>query len=405
VVTGGVAAYKAAALARLLVKGGAVVKTAMTEAGTRFVTPLTFEAVTGGECRVSMWGRADAEIGHVAWAEWADLVVVAPATADFCAKMAAGMAGDFASAVVLASGAPKIVCPSMNTGMYENPATQTNLAVLALRPGIRVLESPSGQLACGDEGAGRMAEPGDIAFEAARAVCPKPFVGKKALVTSGATVEPWDDVRVLTNRSSGRMGAEIARAAWLMGAEVTLVSGPAAVAPGLPRGASFKHVYVNTCREMLDAVKKLAGEADLLVMNAAPADFRPAETVKGKVRKDSGTEGLPLALNPDILKTVNPLKKSGAVWMGFAAEPLHELWRAIGKLKDKNLDYIAVNDTSGPDDGFGGEMTTLTLVDKGGPVLVTERNSTKFMASWTILTEVAEKSKAASNPRPAPSEP
>jgi phosphopantothenoylcysteine decarboxylase/phosphopantothenate--cysteine ligase len=384
VVTGGVAAYKAVFLARLLVKAGAEVRTAMTEAAARFVTPLTFEAATGGEAVVDMWARRGAEVGHVAWARWADMAVVAPATADFVARMACGLAGDFAAATVLASEAPKLVCPAMNAGMYLNPATRANLDLLEAR-GATVAASPAGPLACGEEGPGRMAEPADVLAEAERLAAPKPLAGKRALVTSGATAEPWDDIRILTNRSSGRMGAELARAAWLMGAVTELVSGPSAADAGFA-GTGFSQSRAGTCLELLEAVRERAGRADALVMNAAPADFRPAGRVPGKARKADGIPELPLARNPDVLTSVAPLKRPGAVWVGFAAEPEGTPPdAALAKLRAKSLDYIAVNATGGPESAFGGGLTALSVLDSSGRVILETPRVTKFGAAWRLL--------------------
>ncbi|MDR1080868.1 MAG: bifunctional phosphopantothenoylcysteine decarboxylase/phosphopantothenate--cysteine ligase CoaBC [Deltaproteobacteria bacterium] len=400
VVTGGVAAYKAAALARLLAKSGALVRTAMTEAGTRFVTPLTFEAVTGGECRVSMWDRDRFDIAHVSWAGWAELALVAPATADFLARAAAGLAGDFASSVILASRAPVVFCPAMNTGMLEHPATRANLAILVARAGATVMGSPEGPLACGTSGAGRMAEPRDIALQAARVLCRGALDGKRALVTSGATVEPWDDVRVITNRSSGRMGAEIARACWVMGADVTLLSGPSAEDAGIASGDSFRQERVTDCRDLLARVGAEAGAADLLVMNAAPADFRPSSAVAGKIRKAGGVPELALVPNPDVLRSVGGLKKPGSVWVGFAAEPEDgAMASAMSKLRSKGLDLIAVNATS----AFGGEVTGITLLDAGGgTALSVPDGSPKFAAAWLVVKAAAERLGKPGRPEEAP---
>jgi phosphopantothenoylcysteine decarboxylase/phosphopantothenate--cysteine ligase len=386
VVTGGIAAYKAACLARLLAKNGAEVKTVLTEAGARFVTPLTFEAATGGEAAVSMWDRAQTEIGHVAWAKWAELAVVAPATADFCARLAAGRADDLASAVALAFSGPKIVCPAMNAGMYLNPATAANLALLASR-GLTVMESPHGLLACGDEGPGRLPEPADIAAEAARALAPKLLSGKRVLVTSGATVEPWDDIRYLTNRSSGKTGAEIARAAWLMGARVELVSGPHAAGAGL-ESRDLLQTRIGSCAELLEAVRAKIPQADALVMNAAPADFRPKRQAPGKIRKSAGVPELELEFAPDILKSVSGLKPSGATWVGFAAEPERDLARALGKLREKSLDFIAVNRAGGPDSAFAGDFTSVTVLDGAGGRVLETGPCAKFAAAWMLLEAV-----------------
>ncbi|MDR2612643.1 MAG: bifunctional phosphopantothenoylcysteine decarboxylase/phosphopantothenate--cysteine ligase CoaBC [Deltaproteobacteria bacterium] len=386
VVTGGVAAYKTVYLARLLVKAGASVRTALTEAGARFVTPLTFEAATGGEAAASMWERRRTEIGHVAWAEWAELAIVAPATADFCARLACGLAGDFPSALLLATAAPVVVCPAMNTGMLLNPATAANLATLEGR-GVTVLGSPSGPLACGSTGEGRMAEPPDVAAAAARALAPGWLAGRRVIVTSGATAEPWDDIRYLTNRSSGRMGAELARAAWLLGAEVELISGPYAEEAGV-NAPGLAQTRVGDCRELLAALESRIGEAQVLVMNAAPADFRPAERVTGKIGKAGGIPRLELARNPDILATLAPRKPAGSVWIGFAAESGDLEAGARAKLAAKALDYIAANSASGPGSAFGGGLTELTVLDPSGRVTLRTPRVAKFEAAWLLLESV-----------------
>jgi phosphopantothenoylcysteine decarboxylase/phosphopantothenate--cysteine ligase len=335
-----------------------------------------------------MWtrpGTADT-VPHVAWAEWADLVVTAPASADYLAKLAHGLAGDLASSIALAFGGPKLVAPAMNTGMYLNPATVTNLMTLKDR-GYRVLESPEGPLACGTSGPGRMAEPEVIALEAARLLSKKPLAGKKVLVTGGATREAWDDIRFLSNRSSGRMGLALAMAAWLMGATVTYLAGPTATLPEstLP---DLSLQRVESTQDMLQAVKDGLPGAWALVMNAAPSDFRPAERVKGKITKTDGEiTSLPLKRTPDILREV-ALIKGKCLVVGFAAEEKDLTERAKGKLVGKNLDYIAANQAGGPHSAFEAEDIELTLISsafnqkKIGP-------GPKFQAAWSIWQSLA----------------
>ncbi|MDR2455898.1 MAG: bifunctional phosphopantothenoylcysteine decarboxylase/phosphopantothenate--cysteine ligase CoaBC [Deltaproteobacteria bacterium] len=365
IVTGGVAAYKAAELARLFSKNGAQVRVAMTEAAGRFVTPLTFASLTGGLVASDLWERPQIidPIAHVSWADWAEVLVVAPATANFLAKMAQGLADDFPSAVALASKKPKLLAPAMNTGMYENPATQANLSLLADR-GHHVLESPDGLLACGAVGAGRMAEVEIIAFETARILFGGYLTGRKVVVTGGATREPWDDIRFLSNRSSGRMGAALATAAWLMGAETTLIAGPGAATP--PAGLSgLKLIRAETTEDMLAAVKANLPGAWALIMNAAPADFRPATRIEGKIKKKGGVPDLALERTPDVLKAIS-WDKGGAIVVGFAAEDADLEVRAKEKLLSKGLDYIAANKAGGADDAFGSEEISLRLISAEG---------------------------------------
>jgi phosphopantothenoylcysteine decarboxylase/phosphopantothenate--cysteine ligase len=392
-VTGGVAAYKAAALARLMAKSGALVRVVMTEAGERFVGPMTFSALTGQPVASDMWslpgapGSAAHNVQHVAWAEWADLIVIAPASADYLAKLAHGLAGDLATTIALAYRGPTLAAPAMNTGMYLNPATSANLETLRSR-GFRVLGSPEGLLACGTTGPGRMAEPEAIAFEAARLLSGGPLKDKKTLVTGGATQESWDDIRYLTNRSSGLMGLALAQAAWLMGAKVTYLAGPAAAAPDVAR-SGLTVERVDSTQDLLAAVQANLPGSWALMMNAAPADFTPAIKIQGKINKSENfVPALGLARTPDILLTVSPMK-GDCLLVGFAAEEKDLLERAREKLTRKNLDYIAANQAGGPDSAFGSGTIELTLISskrnlkKIGP-------ATKFQAAWTLWQTLAE---------------
>ncbi|MDR2945649.1 MAG: bifunctional phosphopantothenoylcysteine decarboxylase/phosphopantothenate--cysteine ligase CoaBC, partial [Candidatus Adiutrix sp.] len=279
VVTGGVAAYKGAELARTLVRAGAEVRAVLTENAARFVTPLTFEALTRQPAYVDMWGKPQFDIEHISLADWAEAVVVAPATANFLAKMAWGLADDFASTFLLASPAPALAAPAMNSRMLAAPATVANLATLAER-GVTLVNSQSGLLACGTVGDGRLAEPEVIALMAARALSPNDFQGMKVAVSAGSTREAWDDIRFLANRSTGKMGRDVALAAWLRGAEVTLVAGPGVASP--PSLPQMGFVSVESTSDMLEALRGI--DFNTLIMAAAPADFRPAERVAGKVK-------------------------------------------------------------------------------------------------------------------------
>ncbi|MDR1677968.1 MAG: bifunctional phosphopantothenoylcysteine decarboxylase/phosphopantothenate--cysteine ligase CoaBC [Deltaproteobacteria bacterium] len=388
-VTGGVAAYKAAGLAHLMTKAGAQVRVIITEAGERFVTALTFSALTGHSVATDMWTRSGTmeTVPHVAWAEWADLLITAPASADFLAKLAHGLAGDLASAVALAYRGPRLIAPAMNTGMYLNQATVANLDILRSRD-YKVLESPVGLLACGTSGPGRMAEPEVIAYEAARLLSGGALKNKKVLVTGGATQESWDDIRFLSNRSSGRMGLALAKSAWIMGAQVTYLAGPTAAT--LEHDLSELTVKkVESTGELLLEVKNNLLGAWALVMNAAPADFTPAEKIIGKINKsESKITSLALKRTPDILKEVSPIKGNCLV-VGFAAEEKDLIERAKEKLQSKNLDYIAANQAGGPDSAFGTDSIKLTLISSKQNMIEIGPGS-KFQASWDLWQALAE---------------
>ncbi|MDR0354418.1 MAG: bifunctional phosphopantothenoylcysteine decarboxylase/phosphopantothenate--cysteine ligase CoaBC [Deltaproteobacteria bacterium] len=390
-VTGGIAAYKAAELARLLTKSGALVRVVMTEAAKRFVAPLTFSSLTGQPTADDMWAQpptAD-HIPHVAWAEWAELLITAPATADFLAKLACGLADDLASAIALAYAGPRLIAPAMNVGMYLNPATVHNLDVLKSR-GVRVLGSPTGLLACGTTGPGRLAEPEVIALEAARLLSGGLLAGKKVLVTGGASQEKWDDIRFLSNRSSGRMGLSLAQAAWLMGSEVVLLAGPAAQVPK----ASLDGLAVfgfETTEDLLAKLTRFLKEDPpwALAMNAAPADFKPAKPISGKIGKaeDNRLE-LKLARTPDILSSLGSVK-GRTIFIGFAAEAENLAARAAEKLRRKNLDFIAANQAGGEDSAFGSETTELTLLSAKNNEPTKIGPGPKFGAAWIFWETVA----------------
>ena len=382
VVSGGVAAYKAAELARSLTRAGAQVRTVLTENAARFITPLTFEALTGQPAYVSQWAKSRREIEHVALADWAEAVVVAPATANILAKMAHGLADDLASTFLLtASARPLLAAPAMNSRMLAAPATVANLKTLAGR-GVEVIRPASGLLACGESGPGRLAETETIALCAARALSPRAFQGRTLAVTAGTTWEKWDDVRYLANRSSGLMGRELALAAWLQGGRVTLVTGPAALpAPDLP---DLTSLTAESTRDLLTLLSNL--EHNDLIMAAAPADFRPAAPVSGKIKKDQGPPGLDLAPNPDILKSLP--RRPGGLRVGFAAEDADLLERAKKKLKDKDLDLVAANAAGGPESAFATAESRVTLIFRDGRTLDLGRRP-KFAAAWAIVEAVA----------------
>ena len=364
-VTGGIAAYKAAELTRRLITGGAEVRVAMTEGATRFITPLTFEALTGQPVVTNLWAPAHSgEIGHISLADWADAVLIAPATANIVGKLAGGIADDLVSTFLLAVGAPKpvLICPAMNVNMFEHPSVQKNLAVLA-GYGYHIVEPASGHLACGWEGKGRLPDPEVIAEELMRAISPKDLDGRTIMVTSGPTREPWDSIRFLSNRSSGRMGAALARMAFRRGAKVVLVTGPVDLAP--PYGV--ESIPVQSTEDMKQAVMDNLARVQVLIKAAAPADFRPARVIRGKIKKDQPPPPIELVRNPDILAEVGQNKK-GLILVGFAAESEDLIPRAKAKLKAKNLDLIVANQIDAPGTAFGTATNQVSIIDRDGQV-------------------------------------
>ncbi|MBP5736561.1 MAG: bifunctional phosphopantothenoylcysteine decarboxylase/phosphopantothenate--cysteine ligase CoaBC, partial [Acidaminococcaceae bacterium] len=336
-VTGGIAIYKAVDLVSKLRKQGAEVRVVMTEHATKFVSPLLFAEISGHKCAVSMWdGRDEFNVEHIALANWGDLLLVAPATANILAKMACGIADDLLSTVLLAASCPKIVCPAMNTGMYENAATQENLKTLAGR-GIAIMEPASGELACGTTGAGRLPEVPEIIAYLERFLAQREgdMRGLKVMVTAAGTREPIDPVRFVGNRSSGKMGYSIARQALLRGADVTLITGPSALTP--PPYA--KVVHVETTKQMLDACLTAYPETDIVIKAAAVADFKPRSVADQKIQKIHPEDGMSIVMdqNPDILKSLGGMNKQQFL-VGFAAESQNLLENAANKVKKKNLD-------------------------------------------------------------------
>ena len=363
-VTGGIAAYKAAELVRLLVRNEARVRVAMTANGTSFVSPLTFEALSGNRVISRMFGGGAGTMDHISWGQDSDLIIVAPATANFVAKMAHGIADDFLSTMTLAATARILVCPAMNTRMYENPATQENLTILQRR-GIFVMEPGAGQLACRDEGPGRLPEPAEIVEEARSVLSKQDLAGLRILVTAGPTHESMDPVRYITNRSTGKMGYAIAKAARLRGASVKLVSGPTSLP--VPRGVEVEEV--TTAQEMYAAVLKDFSGSDIVIMAAAVSDYRPHSTEGEKIKKGPETLAVELDRNPDILAELGQSRgRRHCVLVGFAAETEQLLAYAEKKLKDKNLDMIVANDVSREDAGFAVDTNEVKIVFRDGKV-------------------------------------
>ncbi|MBN2033347.1 MAG: bifunctional phosphopantothenoylcysteine decarboxylase/phosphopantothenate--cysteine ligase CoaBC [Deltaproteobacteria bacterium] len=361
-VTGGIAAYKAAELVRLLVKAGVETKVAMTQNATKFISPLTFEALSGNKVVSDMWDAGNAAMDHVHWGQEADLVIVAPATADFIAKMAHGLGDDFLSTMVLAASARILLCPAMNSRMLLNPMTQANLGTLR-KHGYIVMEPGDGGLACGTDGPGRLPEPEDIMEEVRKLLSPQDLAGLRFLVTAGPTIEPLDPVRYMTNRSSGRMGYAIARGARMRGGDVILVSGPTQLVP--PRGVVFESV--NTAEEMRRVVLDRCGSVDVIIKAAAVLDYRPKEKAPQKMKRKGDRQTLELIENPDILAELGRDRVSGRrILVGFAAETEDLLANAKGKLQRKNLDMIVANDVSRHDAGFEVDTNSVKILYRDG---------------------------------------
>jgi phosphopantothenoylcysteine decarboxylase/phosphopantothenate--cysteine ligase len=363
-VTGGIAAYKAISLARELTLAGASVDVVLTEGALEFVRPLSFEALTGRPAHSSLYPSGDPLL-HIRLARDAHAVVVAPATANFLARAAAGMADDLLTATLLATEAPVVLCPAMNDRMYAHPATQSNLVRLA-EIGYRLAGPAVGPLAWGEgEGPGRMLEPEEILAHAGRALeGATPLAGRRVVVTAGGTREAIDPVRYVGNRSSGRMGYEIAAAAWRRGAEVLLIAGPSPLP--VPPGVELRRV--ESAEQMLDAVRGALPAADALVMAAAVADFRPADAAAQKIKKESG--GVPqivLEATADVLRATREARRPGSVVVGFALETNDAVENGRRKLEGKGLDLLVVNDATEPGAGFEVDTNRVVLLRPGRP--------------------------------------
>lgn len=363
-VTGGIAVYKACELLRLLQKRGIDVFVVMTQNACRFVAPLTFETLSGHPVAVDTFDRPQTwEVEHIALAKRADLFLIAPATANIMGKMACAIADDMLSTTVMATRAPVLVAPAMNTGMWENAAVQQNIKTLRAR-GVEIVAPVSGHLACGDSGAGKLEDVEVIAERACELLfAKKDMEGLRVMVTAGPSREALDPVRYISNRSSGKMGYAIAQAAQKRGAEVTLLSGPVAIEA--PQGV--KLVPFTTTQELLDRASELAQEQDLLIQAAAPADYRAKEVAPQKIKKQSGEPmTFTLVENPDVAATLGKAKRSGQVFVGFAAETNDVLAHAKDKLARKNLDMIVANDVTRPGAGFDVDTNIVTLITKDG---------------------------------------
>lgn len=358
-VTGSIAAYKIASLASKLVKLHANVHVLMTQNATNFITPITFETLTGNKCLIDTFDRNfQFDVAHVSLAKKADVMLIAPASANVIGKIANGIADDMLTTTVMASTAPVLISPAMNTHMYENPIVQDNLQKLE-RFGYKIIAPAVGMLACHDVGAGKMPEPETLLDWILREIaCKKDLQGKKILVTAGPTQEAVDPVRYLTNHSTGKMGYALARCAMLRGADVTLVTGPTAITPP----PFVQTVAVTSAEEMYQEVTKRAAEQNAIIMAAAVADYRPATVSAEKQKKQAGDAVLPLSRTKDILAYLGEHKPAGQFLCGFSMETQHMLENSRAKLKQKHLDMICANNLKVAGAGFGTDTNVVTLI-------------------------------------------
>ena len=384
-VTGSIAAYKIASLASMLVKQHASVHVIMTQNATNFINPITFETLTGHKCLVDTFDRNfEFQVEHVSLAKQADLMLIAPASANVIGKMAHGIADDMLTTTVLACKAPVYVSPAMNTNMYENPIVQDNLRTLETY-GMKVIDPASGYLACGDTGAGKMPEPQTLfAYIEAELAHKKDLSGKRVLITAGATQEALDPVRYLTNHSTGKMGYALAKAAMVRGAQVTLVSGQTNLEPPL----FVDLVPIISAQDMYEAVERRFDETDVLIMAAAVADYRPKEYVDQKIKKKTGDNVLELARTTDIIGTLSARKKQGQFLCGFSMETEHMLENSKKKLQQKHLDMIVATTQRTEGAGFGKDTNVVTLIREDGQMELPKLS--KLEVSHRILDEIVQ---------------
>lgn len=358
-ISGGIAAYKCADLTRRLKERGAEVQVVMTKAAKEFITPLTMQAVSGRPVSDSLLDpAAEASMGHIELAKWADLILLAPATADLIARMAAGMGNDLLTTLVLATDAPVAVSPAMNQQMYRNVATQENIATLSRR-GMEIWGPAAGEQACGDVGPGRMLEPMQLVALCEQFFQPKPLQDKSILITAGPTREAIDPVRYITNHSSGKMGYALAQAAMQLGANVTLISGPVS----LPTPVNVNRINVDSAQEMYDAVMAQASDHDIFISCAAVADYRPATIAEQKLKKTDDSDEITITMvkNPDIVASVSAMTENRPFTVGFAAETNDVEVYARRKLEKKKLDLLCANDVSVEGQGFNSSDNAITL--------------------------------------------
>ena len=386
-VTGSIAAYKIAYLASALKKRRADVHVLMTKNATNFINPITFETLTGNKCLVDIFDRNfQFQVEHVSIAKKADVVMIAPASANVIGKLAHGIADDMLTTTIMACKCKKFISPAMNTNMFENPVVQDNLKILE-HYGYEVIAPASGYLACGDTGAGKMPEPETLlAYIEREAACEKDLKGKKILVTAGPTQESIDPVRYITNHSSGKMGYAIAKAAMLRGADVTLVSGRTAIEPPM----FVKVVPVVTAKDMYEAVTSVSDEQDIIIKAAAVADYRPAKVSDEKVKKSDGQMSIELERTDDILKFLGEHKRDGQFLCGFSMETQNVIGNSRAKLTKKNLDMVAANNVKVEGAGFQGDTNVLTLITQDEevslPLMSKEDAALKILDKILTLT-------------------
>ena len=383
-ITGGIAAYKAAELTRLFKGAGAEVGVVLTDAGAEFITPLTLQALSGNPVHQSLLDpEAEQGMGHIELARWADLIIVAPATADFMARFSSGMANDLLTTLCLATDAPIALAPAMNQAMWRDPRTQQNLEAL-LSQGVNIFGPGSGEQACGDTGPGRMLEPTQILQACADLIAAGPLEGKRVVITAGPTREAIDPVRFISNHSSGKMGYALAEAAAKAGAAVTLISGP--VALSTPKGV--QRVSVESAQEMLDASLIAASAADIFIGAAAVADYRPVMVADQKIKKgEEEVMEILLTKNPDIIATVATLEPRPFM-VGFAAETENVIAYARSKLERKGLDLVIANDVSQSDIGFNSDHNEVVVVGAGGEIAMPR--ASKAALAENLIALIAE---------------
>ena len=358
-ITGGISAYKSCELVRSLVRDGAEVRCVMTKNATRFITPLTLQTLSENKVASNLFDlTSESEIGHIKIADEADVVVVAPASASFIGKIASGIADSLLATVILATKAPVIICPAMNSNMYSNSIVQENMEKLR-RHGFTIVEPGEGDLACGWTGRGRLAETDVIALEVQKAVTPQDYAGENILVSAGATREHIDPVRFISNPSTGKMGYSIARAGWLRGARATLVSGYSS----LPDPHGVDVVRVTDCDEMYEKIHERFDSVDIVIKSAAVSDYSPCEKSEQKIKKSKKELSIPFKKTRDILKSLGEDKKN-RILVGFAAETENILDNSRKKLKEKNLDLVVANDVTASQAGFGEDTNVAWLVDR-----------------------------------------
>ncbi|REB10165.1 bifunctional phosphopantothenoylcysteine decarboxylase/phosphopantothenate--cysteine ligase CoaBC [Sporosarcina sp. BI001-red] len=387
-VTGGIAVYKAVALVSKLSQSGAHVKVVMTRSAMEFVQPLSFQVMSRNDVYFDTFDEKDSSvIAHIDLANWADLILVAPTSANFIGKLANGIADDMASTLLLAATAPVWIAPAMNVHMYEHPAVLRNIDRL-YRDGVRFIEPSEGFLACGYVGKGRLEEPErivELVDSFFNETPPLPLTGKKVVVTAGPTLERIDPVRYISNFSSGKMGYAMAKAAFELGAETILISGPVSLEP--PEGV--KLIRVESAAEMLEAVLDHYTDADYIVKSAAVADYRPKTVYDQKMKKKDGAASLELERTTDILKTLGEMKTTQRL-IGFAAETTDAVTYGKGKLEAKNLDWIIINDVTDPAGGFGSDANVVTLISRSGVELQFPAMEKKELAKKLFTTIVHE---------------